>query len=108
MDFDKGNMVNIEKMNYCIENKIKLNDIWKEFDKEESLIPYKNILGYYYYVEIYNYKNVVCVSESADLTKLYAEKERHKDIVYEMVFHPNGNLNGSWVDNEDVLLKYER
>ena len=108
MDFDKNNMVNIEKMNYCTENKVKLNDIWEEFDKEESLVPYKNILGYYYYVEIYNYKNVVCVSESADLTKLYLEKEKHKDIVYEMVFHPNGNLNGSWVDNEDILLEYKK
>lgn len=97
MDFDKGNMTNVEKMNYCIENKIKLNDIWEQFDAEPRLVPYKNILGYYYYVEIYNYKNVVCVSESADLTKLYAEKSKkgNEDIVYEMVFHPNGNLNGS-------------
>ena len=28
--------------------------------------------------------------------------------VAEMIFHPNGNLNGSWVDNEDVLLQYKR
>lgn len=109
MDFDKGNMVNVEKMQYCQDNKIRLNDIWQDFDKEKELIPFKNILGYYYYVEIYNYKNVVCVSESADLTKLYAEKSKkgNEDIVYEMVFHPNGNLNGSWVDNEDILLKYK-
>lgn len=38
--------------------------------------------------------------------KLYEEKAKNKDIVYEMVLHPNGNLNGSWVDNEDVLLPY--
>lgn len=24
----------------------------------------------------------------------------------EMIFHPNGNLNGSWVDDEDILLAY--
>lgn len=108
MDFDKSNMINIEKTSYCNENKIRLNDIWQDFDKEEALVPYKNILGYYYYVEIYKYKNVICVSESADLNKLYAEKEKHKDIVYEMVFHPNGNLNGSWVDDEDILFKYNK
>ena len=45
-------------------------------------------------------------SEGANLVKIYDEKEKHKDIVYEMVFHPNGNVNGSWVDNEDILLKY--
>jgi hypothetical protein len=45
-------------------------------------------------------------SEGANLVKQYDEKEKHKDIVYEMVLHPNGNLNGSWVDNEDILNKY--
>lgn len=29
-----------------------------------------------------------------------------KNIIFEMIFHPNGNLNGSWVDNEDILLAY--
>lgn len=45
-------------------------------------------------------------SEKFEL-QLYKEKEKHKDIVYEMVFHPNGNLNGSWVDNEEILLPYK-
>ncbi|TYQ16935.1 UNVERIFIED_CONTAM: 4Fe-4S single cluster protein [Acetivibrio alkalicellulosi] len=108
MDYDMDNMINTEKKAYCIENKIKLNEIWGEFDKyPDRFVPQLNILGYYYYVEIYKYKSIDCVSESADLIKLYEEKEKHKDIVYEMVFHPNGNLNGSWVDNEDVLLRYE-
>jgi hypothetical protein len=46
-------------------------------------------------------------SEAANLVKLYDEKSRHPDIVYEMVIHPNGNLCGSWVDSEDVLSRYE-
>ena len=46
------------------------------------------------------------VSESANLVKLYEQKEVAKDVVFEMVFHPNGNLNSSWVDNEDILLEY--
>ena len=36
-----------------------------------------------------------------------SEKSNNQDVVYEMVFHPNGNLNGSWVDNEDILLEYK-
>ncbi|MGI6484448.1 MAG: radical SAM protein [Candidatus Dojkabacteria bacterium] len=107
MDYDEKSMSNIEKMKYCKENKVVLNNIWKEIDKNPKFVPIKNILGYYYYVEIYQYNNVVVCSESADLKKLYAEKAKHKDKVYEMVFHPNGNLNGSWVDNEDILMKYE-
>lgn len=47
------------------------------------------------------------VSESANLVKLYEQKKIASDVVFEMIFHPNGKLNGSWVDNEDVLFDYK-
>jgi cyclic pyranopterin phosphate synthase len=106
MDYDERTMINMEKVDYCKYNKVRLNDIWQEVDKDSRFVPEKNILGYYYYVEIYNYKGVTVCSESADLRVQKQEKDSHKDFVYEMVFHPNGNLNGSWVDSEDILLKY--
>lgn len=107
MDFDVNTMSNNSKKQYCYNNKIRLNDIWKEIDKNSCFEPIRNLLGYYYYVEVYKYKGIDMCSESANLVKLYDEKEKHNDIVYEMVLHPNGNLNGSWVDNEDILLKYK-
>jgi hypothetical protein len=99
MDYKKENMVNVEKIKYCEENKVLLNDIWGKIDKDKRFSPIRNLLGYYYYVEVYKFENVDMCSEGANLVKLYDEKEKHKDTVYEMVFHPNGNLNGSWVDN---------
>lgn len=48
------------------------------------------------------------VSESANLVKLYEQKKIASDVVFEMIFHPNGKLNGSWVDNEDVLFDYKK
>jgi len=105
MDYDKT-AVNTEKMAYCDANKIKLYDIWHEFEDYPEFEPYLNILGYYYYVEIYKYKECTVASESADLNIQYREKEVNKDTVYEMVFHPNGNLCGSWIETEDVLSKY--
>lgn len=105
MDYDKTSMSNPEKMQYCVDNKVYLNDIWKVIDNDSRFTPIRNLLGYYYYVEIYKYQNIDMCSEGANLVKLYDEKEKHSDVVYEMVFHPNGNLNGSWVDNEDILLK---
>lgn len=105
MDYDKESMSNPDKMQYCIDNKVYLNDIWKAIDNDSRFTPIRNLLGYYYYVEIYKYQNIDMCSEGANLVKLYDEKEKHFDVVYEMVFHPNGNLNGSWVDNEDILLK---
>ena len=106
MDYDEKVMCNKEKMEYNLKNKVRLNDVWKEVDKDSRFVPFKNLLGYYYYVEIYNYNDVVVCSESADLKVQTKEKNNNQDIVYEMVFHPNGNLNGSWVDDEDILLEY--
>lgn len=107
MDYDKEKMINKEKMDYCTKNKIKLNKIWSDIDNNKLFSPIKNILGYYYYVEIYKYHNIIMCSESANINKLYIEKQKNPDNVYEMIFHPNGNLNGSWVDDEDILLKYK-
>jgi molybdenum cofactor biosynthesis enzyme MoaA len=106
MDFDTTKMINQEKMDYNIDNKILLNDIWSKVDNDNRFTPIRNLLGYYYYVEVYKFQNIDMCSEGANLVKLYDEKEKHPDTVYEMVLHPNGNLNGSWVDNEDILNEY--
>lgn len=107
MDYDKT-AINTEKMKYCNDNKIKLNEIWEDFEKYPEFIPYLNIVGYYYYVEIYKYLNTTVASESADLNQQYVEKAAHPDMVYEMVFHNNGNLCGSWIDKEDILDPYKK
>lgn len=107
MDYN-ASAVNQEKIDYCVANKIKLNDIWHDFEKFPEFKPHLNILGYYYYVEIYKYLGMTVASESADLNQQYVEKAKHPDMVYEMVFHTNGNLCGSWVDKEDILDPYAR
>lgn len=105
MDYDKS-AINTEKMRYCDANKIKLYDIWNDFEKYPEFVPYLNILGYYYYVEIYKYLGMTVASETADLNIQNREVAAHDDIVYEMVFHNNGNLCASWIDSERVLDKY--
>lgn len=106
MDYDK-NSVNLEKMRYCDANKVRLNEIWEEMEQHKEFEPYMNLLGYYYYVEIYHYLGATIASESANLNQQYAEKEKHPDTVYEMIFHNNGNLCGSWVEDEEVLDEYK-
>jgi len=106
MDYDLDKMSNIQKVIYNVENKVKLDSIWEEVENNKNFTPIRDLLGYYYHVKVFKYENIDFVSESANLVKLYDEKEKHKDIVYEMVIHPNGNLNGSWVDNEDILVPY--
>lgn len=107
MDYDKT-AINTEKMTYCDANKIKLYDIWHQFKDYPEFIPYLNILGYYYYVEIYKYLGMTVASESADLNIQNREKANNPNVVYEMVFHNNGNLCGSWIDKEEILDAYKK
>ena len=98
--------VNQDKISYCNDNLVKLDDIWKQMEDDEYFTPYLNLIGYYYYVEIYKHNDITIASEAADLNVQYNEKKKNSDLVYEMVFHPNGNLCGSWIDKEDILDKY--
>lgn len=107
MEYDK-NSINTLKMKYCNDNKVFLNDIWEAIKKHPEFEPYLNLLGYYYYVEIYHYKGMTVASEAANLNQQYAEKERHPEVVYEMIFHNNGNLCGSWIEEEEVLDEYTK
>lgn len=106
MDYDRK-AVNVEKIRYCDANKVRLNDIWEEMEQHPEFIPHLNLVGYYYYVEIYRYAGATVASESANLNQQYAEKEKHRNMVYEMIFHNNGNLCGSWIDSEEILDEYK-
>ncbi|MBO4878193.1 MAG: radical SAM protein [Ruminococcus sp.] len=106
MDYDRL-AVNTEKTEYCRQNKIKLYDIWHQFRDHPEFVPYLNLLGYYYYVEIYKYRNMTIASETADMNIQNLEKAAHPDIVYEMIFHTSGHLTGSWVEKEEILDRYE-
>lgn len=105
MDYDET-AINKEKMDYCKANKIRLNNIWEDFEKFPELEPYMNILGYYYYVEIYKYHGATVASESANLNQQAIEVAKNPNQIYEMVYHPNGNLCASWIDKERILMKY--
>jgi hypothetical protein len=69
----------------------------------------RQILGYYYYVEVYEFRETpwaeptACVFEGADLGELRRERER-SDVVHELVFHPGGTLNATWQPWDGVLL----
>ena len=108
MDYDKSVMHNIPKLRFLEEQKIKLDDIWSEIDLLQHIFrPITQVLGYYYYCEVYKYKNIDVVMESADLSAIDPQKEKTPNTVFEMVFHLNGNRCGSWLEDEDILLPYE-
>ena len=104
MNYSKD-AINKEKIDYCDKHNVELNEIWESMNNEFE--PYLNILGYYYYVEIYKYRGLTVASESADLNQQYKEFAKKPNVIYEMVYHPNGNLCGSWVDKDKILIAYK-
>ncbi|MFT6398508.1 MAG: molybdenum cofactor biosynthesis enzyme MoaA [Bradymonadia bacterium] len=71
----------------------------------------RQVLGYYYYVEVYRYHSArgpidVCI-EGADLARIEADKQNpeNSDVVHELVFHPNGALSSTWQPWDGVLLE---
>ncbi len=107
MDYDVTAMLNVPKMRFLEENKVPLDDVWSKIDMMPQVFkPIVQVLGYYYYCEVYKFKGIDMVTESANLAAIDHQKAKVPGMVFEMVLHPNGNLNGSWIEDDDVLLPY--
>lgn len=70
----------------------------------------RQVLGYYYYVEVYRYEGPnggvdVCL-EAADLAWIERDRQRRgrRDVAHELIFHPNGRLCSSWQPWDGVLV----
>lgn len=59
--------------------------------------------GYYYWVLLYKYKDAVIAYESADLAE--RENAMKDNKIFELVLHPNGNLNYGWEPDREVLCR---
>jgi molybdenum cofactor biosynthesis enzyme MoaA len=63
----------------------------------------RQVMGYYYYVEVWKFRNLVAVFEEADLAQLEAVKSRDPHTIHELVFHPNATLASTWQPWDGVL-----
>ena len=64
----------------------------------------RQIVGYYYYVEVWRTGGVDVVFEEADLARLEDVKRADPSLVHELVFHPDGKLASTWQPWDGVLL----
>jgi GTP 3',8-cyclase len=63
----------------------------------------RQIVGYYYYVEVWRLAGVDVVFEEADLARLEDVKRADPSLVHELVFHPDGKLASTWQPWDGVL-----
>lgn len=96
---------------YCKQQTIQLIPLWEKMDIDKNFELYHSVLGYYYYVEIRKYNNMNVACEMADLNLIDKQIEKYetlykKPLTFEMVFHPNGNLCGGWIEDQKIMSKY--
>jgi cyclic pyranopterin phosphate synthase len=72
----------------------------------------RQVVGYYYYIEVYNYttrsgRSIDVVFENADLHFIDCDRAipRAIPVVHELVFHPSGSLNSTWLPGEGIIAK---
>ncbi len=63
----------------------------------------RQIMGYYYYVEVWRYAGMDVVFEEADLARIELVKHRDPGIIHELVFHPGAVLSSTWQPWDGVL-----
>lgn len=104
LDIDPADIVNKIKDQYCLENKVSIDDIWKDMDGNNNFELLLSLRRYYYYVEVWKYRDMEIVTTDASLVELEAERRKNPNVVYDLIFHANGKLCSRWTENKDILL----
>ncbi|MFX0099581.1 MAG: radical SAM protein [Candidatus Hodarchaeota archaeon] len=117
MDFDRSTYRSDPIVDYTMKNQVLISKILKQiFDDSGDCIPRfdftKQVVGYYYYVEVYQYqsrieKKIDVVFEEANLTFIEIDKKRNEEVsrVHELIFHPTGTLCSTWQPWDGILMR---
>lgn len=85
------------------ERRVPLAPLLEQVSGDPSFQFVKQVVGYYYYVEVWHRHGQDLVFETADLARLEAVRRAHPGLVHELVFHPNGRLCSTWQPWDGVL-----
>jgi molybdenum cofactor biosynthesis enzyme MoaA len=88
---------------YSNSRRVLLEPLLDALDADDDFAFRKQIIGYYYYVEVWRYGSLDVVFEEADLARLEETKRADPGLVHELVFHPNGALASTWQPWDGVL-----
>jgi molybdenum cofactor biosynthesis enzyme MoaA len=85
------------------ERRVALEPILDEVSHDGRFEFQRQVVGYYYYVEVWRYAHLDVVFEEADLDHLEAARRTRPGVLHELVFHPNGRLCSTWQPWDGVL-----
>ena len=88
---------------YSDRKRVQLEQLLNEISESCDFSFQRQIVGYYYYVEVWKYKGIDVVFEEADLAHLEDTKRQGQSIIHELVFHPNAKLCSTWQPWDGIL-----
>ncbi len=88
---------------YSDQHRVSLMPLLDNLSDHQGFSFVKQIMGYYYYVEVWKYKGIDVVFEAADLARLEQTKSLYPGVIFELVYHPNGKLASTWQPYDGVI-----
>jgi len=83
--------------------RVDLAPLLEAVSAREDFTFLRQVLGYYYYVEVWRHRGVDVVFEAADLAGIERAKESMPGLIHELIFHPNARLASTWQPWDGVL-----
>jgi cyclic pyranopterin phosphate synthase len=88
---------------YSDQQRVPLEPLLDEISGDRRFRFERQIVGYYYYVEVWRYGSIDAVFEEADLARLETVKRHDPETTHELIFHPSGTLNSTWQPWDGIL-----
>ncbi len=84
-------------------NRVDMRFVLEQISQDPSFEFNRQVMGYYYYVEVWRYRGMDVVFEGADLARIEQHKKLDHGIVHELIFHPNAKLASTWQPWDGIL-----
>ena len=96
MHVDRERVLRNYVVKYSDSHRARLEPILDAISDDPRFAFQKQIVGYYYYVEVWRFEDVDVVFEEADLAQLERTKATMPGVIHELIFHPNARLCSTW------------
>jgi cyclic pyranopterin phosphate synthase len=103
MQVDRDTVADNFVVKFSDRRRTRLEPLLEQISADPAFAFTKQIVGYYYYVEVWRYAGIDVVFEEADLAQLERTKQLMPGIIHELIFHPNAKLASTWQPWDGVL-----
>ncbi|MDH5755650.1 MAG: radical SAM protein [Nitrospinota bacterium] len=88
---------------FCEGARARLAPILRQVSRNDDFRFIRQVMGYYYYVEVWGYGGMDVVFEGADLGLIDFMKRKTPGVIHEFVIRSDGRLGSSWHAREEPL-----